>query len=170
MAERLSLREFEQQLAERLRAAPGGGGSQAKLGFLAGGRQWLTDLTQVNEVVTVNQLTPVPWALPWFVGMASVRGTLFGCTDFALYQGLPSTTGKGEQRLLLAHPRFGVNAALRIDRAVGLRGVLDMEAVNDARAAEDWVLGRWRDADGGEWTEINMEKLVTDPRFLAVGL
>jgi twitching motility protein PilI len=170
MAERLSLREFEQQLAERLRAAPGGASSQGKLGFLAGGRQWLTDLAQINEVVTVHQLTPVPWALPWFVGMASVRGTLFGCTDFALYQGLPSTPGKGEQRLLLAHPRFGVNAALRIDRAVGLRSVRDMEAVTGAAPEEAWMLGRWRDVDGSEWTEINMEKLVTDPRFLAVGL
>lgn len=170
MAERLSLREFELQLADRLRAAPGGAPSQAKLGFIAGGRQWLTDLAQVNEVVTVNQLTPVPWALPWFVGMASVRGTLYGCTDFALYQGLPSSTVKGEQRLLLAHPRFGVNAALRIDRAVGLRLVRDMESVVDSADSQDWILGRWRDADGSEWTEINMEKLVTDPRFLAVGL
>lgn len=170
MSERLSLQDFQRQLAERLQAATQGSGTRSKLGFVAGGRQWLTDLSQINEVVAVNQLTPIPWTRPWFVGMASVRGALFGCTDLALYQDLPSTAGKGEHRLLLAHPRFGVNAALRIDRALGLRNVEEMTAAPAGDGAADWIESRWQDAAGGEWTEINMRKLVTSPRFLAVGL
>lgn len=169
MAERLSLREFQQQLAERLQAAAQGTSNQSKLGFVAGGRHWLTDLNQVNEVVTVGQMTPIPWSLPWFVGMASVRGALYGCTDFALYQGLPGSPGKGEHRLLLVHPRFGVNAALRIDRALGLRNVEDMAAVEGIAETADWIKGRWQDEAGGEWTEVDMERLVASPRFLAVG-
>lgn len=169
MAERLSLREFQEHLAERLRGASGGEGSRAKLGFLAGGQQWLVDLNQVNEVVTVNQITPVPWTLPWFLGMASVRGALFGCADLAVYQGLPCTANKGEFRLLLAHPRFGVNAALRIDRAVGLRNVDSMTAT-DGQDDKSWLVARWQDVDGSHWNELNMEKLVSSTHFLAVGL
>lgn len=170
MSERLSLQEFQRQLAERLQAATAGSGTRSKLGFIAGGRQWLTDLSQVNEVVAVGHLTPIPWTRPWFMGMASVRGALFGCTDFALYQDLPCTAGKGEHRLLLAHPRFGVNAALRIDRALGLRNVEHMVAIPADGQTVDWVESRWQDEAGVEWTEINVQKLVTSPRFLAVGL
>ena len=50
MEERLNLREFQTRLAERLRNAAEKSGENAKLGFLAGGRHWLTDLDQVGEV------------------------------------------------------------------------------------------------------------------------
>ena len=64
---RESLRDFQSRLAERLEAAQATSGATSKLGFLAGGRQWLVSLDQVNEVVTVRQLTTVPWSQKWFV-------------------------------------------------------------------------------------------------------
>ena len=73
-----SLREFQTRLAEKLKAAEAAKGASSKLGFVAGGRHWLVDLNQINEVVTVPALTEVPWAKSWFVGVASVRGALYG--------------------------------------------------------------------------------------------
>ncbi|MEW5787020.1 MAG: chemotaxis protein CheW [Pseudomonadota bacterium] len=164
-----SLREFQTRLAEKLKAAEAASGATSKLGFIAGGRHWLVSLDQINEVVTVPGLTAVPWVKPWFAGVASVRGALYGCVDLAAYMGLAEPLPEGEARLLLAHPRFGINSALRVERALGLRGIADLEE-EAAPALAEWELARWRGKDGQEWTEISMEALVTAPTFLEAGL
>lgn len=168
MAEhRPSLREFQAQLAERLQSAARGE-TLAKLGFLAGGRHWLIDLTEISEVVTVADIVPLPWAKPWFLGLASVRGVIYGCTDLAGFLGLAQDHARGESRLLLAHPRFGVNAALRIERTVGLRNPVQMTQADRPADAPPWEQALWSDSDGRLWTELSVERLVATPQFLDV--
>ncbi|HNA29088.1 MAG TPA: chemotaxis protein CheW [Thiobacillaceae bacterium] len=165
-----SLREFQTRLAEKLKAAEAASGASSKLGFIAGGRHWLVGLDQVNEVVTVPGLTEVPWVQPWFSGVASVRGALYGCVDLAAFLGLSEPLPPGEVRLLLAHPRFGINAALRVERALGLRPISDLAAEAAPAEATEWEEAHWRDAEGQVWTEISMERLVTLPAYLEAGL
>ena len=165
-----SLREFQTRLAEKLKAAEKAKGASSKLGFIAGGQHWLVDLDQINEVVTVPSLTEVPWAKPWFVGVASVRGALYGCVDLAAFLGLADPLPPGESRILLPHPRFGVNAALRVERALGLRGLAELTPEPVEVGAAPWQVSRWHDRDGQFWTEINMERLVATPAYLEAGL
>lgn len=169
MAHKQSLRDFQTQLAEKLKAAQAATGPSSKLGFIAGGRHWVVGLDQINEVVTAAELIAVPWAKPWFSGVASVRGALFGCTDLGAFLQLGDPLPPGETHLLLAHPRFGVNAGLRIERTLGLRP-LDSLAPADVAADSPWSLGVWRGVDGQLWNELNVEKLVTSPAFLEAGL
>ena len=168
MAERKqSLIEFQAQLAERLRAAtrtPLASG----LGFAAGGRLWLTDLFEMGEVVTDAVIVPVPWAKPWFLGLANVRGVIYGCTDLAAFMGLAAEGGEGT--LLLAHPRLEINAALRIDRTLGLRSPARMTREDVPPDAPPWVSAQWRDAQGQVWTQLSLERLVTSQPFLDAGL
>ncbi|TCJ17216.1 chemotaxis protein CheW [Parasulfuritortus cantonensis] len=168
MEERLNLREFQSRLAERLKASAEQTGEAAKLGFLAGGRYWLTALDQVSEVVTVTRLARTPWTRPWFLGVAGVRGTIYGCTDLAAFLGLASAETPDEVRLLLANPRFGAHAAFRVDQALGLRNSADMERIPRADDDAPWLLTRFRDGDGTEWTEIALEGMLAEPRFLRV--
>jgi twitching motility protein PilI len=168
MEERLTLREFQTQLAERLKGADRRAGTTAKLGFVAGGRHWLTGLDQVGEVVTVARLARAPWTQPWFLGVAGVRGSIYGCTDLAAYLGLAPAALPEEIRLLLANARFGAHAALRIDQALGLRNAADMTELALADDHESWLLARYQDEDGVEWSEIALEQLVAEPRFLSV--
>jgi len=168
-APRDNLRDFQARLAEKLKAAEGITGATSKLGFLAGGRQWLLDLDQINEVVTVPQLAQVPWAQPWFSGVASVRGVIYGCVDLAAFAGLAPPLPRGESRVLLAHPRFGINAALRVERAMGLRPINALVAEPAEAGMPDWVLGRWRDGAGEVWSEISVEHLVGLPAFVEAG-
>ena len=167
---RESLREFQVRLAEKLKAAEDLNGARSKLGIIAGGQHWLVDLDQVNEVVTVPRLTPVPWSKPWFSGVASVRGVILGCVDLAAFAGVAEPMPRGESRLLLAHPRFGINVGLRVERALGLRPFSELEAEAGAGDAPSWVLGRWRDPGGTLWTEISVAQLVGLPEFLEAGL
>lgn len=165
-----SLREFRTRLAEKLKAAEATEGVSSKLGFAAGGRHWLVDLDQINEVVTLAALTEAPWAKPWFAGVTSVRGTLYGCVDLAAYLGLAEPLPPGEARLLLAHPRFGLNVALRVERALGLRGVADLVPEPAAVDAAPWQQARWHDWEGQLWTEISVERLLRAPEILEAGL
>lgn len=167
--DRESLREFQTRLADRLRAAQAKSSGDSRLGFIAGGRQWLVSLDQVNEVVSLPEVAETPWCRPWFMGVASVRGLLYGCTDLAVYLGLSDSIGKGESRFLLVHPRFGVNAALRVERTVGLRMTPDMNRLPNASEAAPWVKAVWRAADG-EWTELDVEKMVGAPAFMEAGI
>lgn len=170
MADKQSLRDFQAQLAEKLRAAQGATGPTSKLGFLAGGRNWLVGLDQINEVVTVPTLLEVPWAQPWFAGVASVRGALYGCTDLGAFLRLTETLTGDEAHLLLAHPRFGINAALRIERTLGLRAVDSLRPEPTPAAALPWVAAYWRGLDEQLWAELDIEKLVAAPAFLEAGL
>lgn len=168
MEERLNLREFQARLAERLKGAEQRDGETAKLGFLAGGRHWLTGLDQVGEVVTVPGLARAPWTQPWFLGVAGVRGAIYGCTDLAAYLGVAAAERPDEIRLLLANGRFGAHVAFRIDQALGLRSIAGMARLPVEAAAEPCRLGRYSDGDGIEWTELSLERLLAEPRFLRV--
>ncbi|MDP2433090.1 MAG: chemotaxis protein CheW [Pseudomonadota bacterium] len=170
MKDKQSLRDFQTQLADKLKAAQAATGPSSKLGFIAGGRHWLVSLEQIEEVVTVPELIAVPWAQPWFAGVASVRGALFGCTDLGAFLNLAEALPPGESHLLLSHTRFGVNAALRIERTLGLRPVdnLTREVMPDA--ATPWSRGQWRGLDDQIWTELDVEQLVASPTFLEAGL
>lgn len=168
MEERLNLREFQARLAERLKGAGSRDSESAKLGFIAGGRHWLTGLDQVGEVVTVTRLARAPWTQSWFLGVAGVRGAIYGCTDLAAYLGVASATMPDEVRLLLANARFGAHAAFRIDQALGLRNIAGMTRMTVAELPEPWLKARFVDGDGIEWTEIALENLLADPRFLRV--
>lgn len=168
MEERLNLREFQARLSERLKGGARQDGGAAKLGFLAGGRHWLTGLDQVAEVVTVAGLARAPWTQPWFLGVAGVRGSIYGCTDLAAYLGEAEAVLPEECRLLLANSRFGAQAAFRIDQPLGLRNTAAMTRLPDPVSARPWLLGCYTDGDGTEWREIALEQLLAEPRFLQV--
>ena len=170
MQDKPSLREFQTQLAEKLKLAQGPQGASSKLGFNAGGKNWLVDLNQVNEVVTVSGLTEAPWVKPWFIGVASVRGMLYGCTDLATFLDLAEPMPAGETRLLLVHPRFGVNAAFRIERALGLRALADLTPEAQTHTSKPWEVAHWRGADNQVWIELNLQQLVTTPTFMEAGV
>lgn len=170
MKDKLSLREFQARLAERLQSAARRDQSASKLGFLAGGRHWLVDLGQVNEVVAAGEVTPVPWAQPWFIGVVSVRGVLYGCTDLAAFVGMAAPMVGEEVNILLAHPRFGINAAFRIERALGLRDVSAMRSKPSDQHGQDWSVMEWHDQDDTVWIELSVERLMANPAFLRAGI
>ncbi len=168
MEQRLTLREFQAKLAERLKAVAEQPGEVAKLGFVAAGQHWLVDLDQVSEVVTVPHLTPVPWTQPWFLGVAGIHGMVYACTDWAAFMALPADAPGNEIRLLLANVRFGAYAGFRIDRALGLRNAAGMRRLPAVEGAVSWETARFEDGDGVIWREVSFDRLLAEPRFLQV--
>jgi len=167
MAGKTSLREYQRDLAERMRNAEAGR-SASMLGLRVDDEAWLVDLTEAGEVVPVPSITPVPLTRPWFRGMANIRGNLYSVIDFpAFLQRKPVTLGEGS-RLLLLGERFRLGAALLVDRSLGLRNPAQLTRKEGEPGA--WTRAEYSDADGKLWKELDLAQLAQHPDFLLVGI
>jgi twitching motility protein PilI len=166
MAKRISLHEFQAGLARRLSEARDTRAS-ALLGIQAGSRNWLLDLTETGEILAVPPLAPVPLTRSWFRGLASVRGNLFGVVDFAAFHGESPIATSGHARLLLIGAKHGLNSALLVSRALGLRSAEDFEPVPQLADPDmPWIGEQVQDPHGNRWTRLNVTSLLTHSRFL----
>lgn len=185
MAKRISLREFQQNLSERLVSARRGEGGRALLGVesgsedLPGGSHWLIDLADSGEVSPLPELTPAPLTKPWFAGIANIRGVLYGVVDFAAWRGGAPTPINSQSRLLLVGARHGINTALLVRRALGLRPQMQLHAATDSvppagtheiGGAAPWLGGRFTDAQDVIWTQLRIPALLADPNYLDIAL
>jgi twitching motility protein PilI len=188
MAKRISLREFQRDLSERLLSAKRGDSSESLLGIesgtndTTGGDHWLIDLFDSGEVVPLPGLTSVPLTQSWFAGIANIRGTLYSVVDFSAWRGGPSTPRNPEARLLLVGARHGINTALLVRRALGLRPRSQMiaiagpkvdaadtvTAVADDVSATPWFGGRYTDPNGMTWTQLRIPALLATPNYLDI--
>jgi twitching motility protein PilI len=162
---RISLRDYQRELAERLRQADSAR-SASKLGMQVGAQGWLVDLVEAGEVLPVPPITAVPLTRPWFRGVANVRGNLYSVVDFAAFLGLGASSGGEQARLLLIASRITGGAALLVDRVLGLRNASELRA--RANQNHQWARAEYDDTEGRHWTEIDLGQLVRHPDFLDV--
>ena len=168
MSKRISLREFQENLARRLAEAKTGE-RRGLLGFQAGGMNWVIDLAESGEILPPPPLSPGPLTKPWYVGLANVRGTLYGVVDLALFHQNPPTLPTGGARLVLIGARLGMNCAVLVSRITGLRSHEDFEP--DAAAdPRPWVQRRLRDVQGRLWLQLDATRLLAHPDFLDAGI
>ena len=165
---KLSLREFQEELARKLADTSGQSAARALLGVQVGSELWLVDLAEAGEILPVPALTPVPLTCSWLRGLANVRGTLYAVNDFAAFQGGPPTGVAGENRLLLPHAKFGTNSALLVSRVLGLRAIEDFEPAETTADPRPWVSSQLLDTQGRLWHRFDPKQLYNDERFLEV--
>ncbi len=161
---RLSLREFQQSVIDRLQAKEQAGEHASTLGVQVGEELWLVDMNDISEVLPLPELTPVPLTQPWFCGIANVRGNLYTIVDLAGYFGHPAGGREGQGRVLLVSQRFAFNAGLLVTRVLGLR--------NASAWRRDEAEGqvRYEDERGQVWRKLDMVRLLQQPEFLQVGI
>ncbi|HYD55797.1 MAG TPA: chemotaxis protein CheW [Burkholderiales bacterium] len=168
MAEKLSLRDYQRDLAERLRAASTARAASL-LALQVGQEGWLVNLADAGEVIPLPAITPVPLTKGWFRGMANIRGNLYSVVDFAAYLGgAPAVQGE-QTRLLLLGDRFRLGAALLVDRSLGLRNPAQLKAQARPDDAPQWLKAQHADEDGRLWKELDVPQLVQQQEFLTVG-
>jgi len=170
MSRRVSLREFQEGLASRLKAAASEAAPSARLGFESGGGYWLARLDNSGEVLQVPDIQRVPLTRNWFLGVSNIRGVLYGVTDFSAFLGQPLTVRGPENRLLLIGQPHGVNCALLVARLAGLRNVVEYEAESPADLRTGWSATAWRDKDARLWRELDTQQLLAQPEFLEIAV
>jgi twitching motility protein PilI len=173
-AAKLNLRAFQQELATRLAAKTAAQVEQSRLGIACAGEQWLIRLADAGEVIAIPQMATVPLTKPWYLGIANIRGNLYGVIDFAGFLGHPlepATPGASPAQLVLFGPRVGeLRAGLIVHRVLGLRNLADLARNETPADAPGWYGSRWTEANGNVWQEIDLARLAQDPAFLQVGI
>ncbi len=171
MARQISLREFQQSLAQRLREAHAASEQSSRLGVQAGDGYWLLKLDETDEVLPLPEISPVPLTQSWYLGLANIRGVMANVVDFGAFLGDEPTVRTPDCRLVLVADRFQSYSGLLIGRMMGLRNLQNLEAL-EARAGSErrpWIAGEYRDSDGRNWKELNVAALVANENFLNVG-
>ena len=168
MAARMSLRDYQRELVERLRTAGTGAVTPSKLGLQVGADAWLVDLAEAGELIPVPPITAVPLTRPWFKGVVNVRGNLYNVVDLpAFLGGAPVVLGEQARMLVLAE-RFLMRSALLVDRSLGLRDARELRLDADAPSASPWIRALYADAEGRIWRELDVRQLVQHAAFLGV--
>ena len=174
MANKQALRELQTRLAERMQAARTQPRRQSWLAVECRGHGLLLPLEQAGEISAIVPVLPVPHTLPWFAGVANLRGSLHGVIDLARFLGLPDAApgdaGRDQARMIALGASLGLNAALLVDRLAGLRGIdqLRKPEQDDDAGRPAFATTRWQDDDGRLWQALDLAELVHDVRFLSI--
>ena len=175
MANREALRALQTRLAERLLVARTQGVAPSWLAVEAGANKYLFPMGQAGEIFPWVATQPVPYTQSWFVGVANLRGGLFGVVDLASYVTgqtalVNSEFARKESRLVALNSALDLNCALLIDRLAGLR---NQQAFVDfsvkAPDAPDFFGNQYVDDSGASWQEINLQTLAQQAHFLTIG-
>jgi twitching motility protein PilI len=169
VAKQISLHEFQQGLAQRLREAQAEAEPTSRLGVQAGGGNWLLRLDDAGEMLPLPEISSVPLTRPWYVGLANIRGVLSSVVDFAAFAGGEATARTPDCRLLLIADRFQSFSGLVISRMLGLKNVQSMQPVQEGKT-RPWIAGAYRDDEGRLWHELDIGALVAHEDFLHVGV
>ncbi|RYF36772.1 MAG: chemotaxis protein CheW, partial [Comamonadaceae bacterium] len=85
MANREALRELQSRLATRMQAARAEGVQASWLAVEAAGSRYLFPLAQSGEIFPYAAPQHVPYTQPWFLGVANLRGGLYGVVDLGSF-------------------------------------------------------------------------------------
>ncbi len=174
MANREALRELQTRLASRLAAARTEGVQPSWLALESGGSCYLFPLAQSGEIFPFSPPQPVPYTLPWFLGVSNLRGGLYGVIDLAAFVAdaqpvMRSDAMRAQSRLVALNPLLEVNCALLIDKLAGLRNLDAFTSSCEApQGSPDYFGSGYTDAAGTYWQEVNLQVLSQQPRFLAI--
>lgn len=178
MSNKQALRELQQRLAQRMQDAREQKTEVASwLAVEAAGYGLLLSLKQAAEIFTPTTIKPVPYAQPWLVGVANLRGGLFTVIDLAVFLGLREggrsemRADSAQTRLVSLNPELNINCALLVDRLVGLRGDEQLSADPEpfeAGSRPRFSGLRMRDAEGRSWQQLHLDALSKHEQFLRV--
>lgn len=170
MSKRVSLKQFQQDLSARLQNAAAYSTLASRLGVRVGTENWLVDLSEISEVIAPLACVRVPLAQPWLLGVSNIRGKLYSVVDLPAFSGQPAVTPSADNRLLLVHGQFAVNAALLVNQTLGLRNLDLYQQQNSTTTDAEWLHGHYQDDRAVIWKSLDMQTLVTHPVFLQAGV
>ena len=164
------LAEFEQRSLEHVVGLPeqwDAPGLWRGVGYRVGRRLLASGFDEVVEILPMPQLTPVPGAQAWMLGVANIRGSLLPVVDLRLFlEGERTVLHEGQRVLLVRQP--GGNVAVTIDELFGQRSFLEEqqsshEALADGRYS-GFIDGAYK-VGGHAWGVFSLDRLSRTPEF-----
>ena len=90
------------------------------IGFRIGDRHFVSSIAEVNEILPLPEVTVVPGARSWLLGIANVRGNLVPVIDLRHFVGAGRSPVSDATRLLSVRQPAG-SVGLLIDEVLGQR-------------------------------------------------
>lgn len=140
------------------------------VGYRIGGRRLASTFAEVVEILTLPQVTQVPGAQPWMLGVANVRGNLLPIVDLKQFlEGERTVLHEGQRILLVRQP--GGDVAVLIDELYGQRSFHEHSqlALDEAQALTEGRYGHFVErayrVDDQAWGVFNLDRLARTPEF-----
>jgi twitching motility protein PilI len=167
--------ELLEELERRSRAAfagKGGDGSPEEwvgIGFRIGQEQFVAHRDQVREVLMLPEnMTRVPGAKRWLLGIANLRGHLLPLVDLQMMLGSGRTSLRRATRVVSVNHRE-VPAGLVVDEVQGFRRFMDSEfndkAPQTAVRCDRFLHGAYQRGHDA-WPVFNLYDLLESSTFL----
>lgn len=123
------------------------------VGFKISGQDYLVNLKEVSEILSIPPFTKVPGAKSWVKGLANIRGTLLPIMDLHGFLGRKAPSSLRRQRILVVN-YSGIHCGVMVDEILGLNHFEDENWVENAPASDEAMIPFLK---GGFYKE---EKLV----------
>ena len=142
------------------------------IAFRIGDMQMVAPMNEVSEILDMPELTRIPNAKPWVLGIANVRGNLLPVMDLSGYLFGKSTRTHKRSRLLVVNHE-SINSGLLVDEVYGMRH-FEKENWNKKLPTHDKVLKPYVDRcykdEERTWLVFSIHKLAESPSFHQSGL
>jgi len=142
------------------------------VGYRIGHKRLASGFNEVVEILPMPQVTPVPGAQPWLLGVANIRGNLLPIVDLKQFlEGERTVIHEGQRVLIVRQP--GGDVAVTIDELFGQRSFTDaQQQPPEALAQSVLAQGRYmhfvdrvyRLAEDS-WGIFSLERLARTPEF-----
>lgn len=143
----------------------------AVLGVLIGEDRYLIPMTEVSEVIPIPKLARVPLTQSWFIGLANVRGNLYGITDLSVYLCGNSAPFTLKSRILLASLNNKIFGGFVVNNMLGIRNLSDFNPVKAPKKTHSLgITDHYEDSEGRVWQQLSLLDLLRDEKFLQIAL
>lgn len=137
------------------------------VGYRVGRHLLASGFDEVVEILPLPQVTPVPGAQPWMMGVANIRGSLLPVVDLRMFlEGERTVIHEGQRVLVVRQP--GGNVAVTIDELFGQRSFLEEQQSGHEVLAEgrySSFIDRAYKVGGHAWGVFSLDRLSRTPEF-----
>lgn len=141
------------------------------VGYRVGSHRLASGFDEVREILPLPQITPVPGAQPWMLGVANVRGNLLPIVDLKQFLEGERTVVHESQRVLLVRQPGG-DVAVLIDELYGQRSFNEPQKVDIESIEQPLYQGRYSNfvdrayrIDQHHWGVFSLDRLARTPEF-----
>lgn len=138
------------------------------IGFRLGTAMLVSSIAEINEILMMPTVSPVPGTKAWLLGIANVRGNLISVVHLrGFLEGEPFKATETTRVLAIRHA--GALVGLVVDEVLGQRSFVD-EQKHPPGVYLDSPVGRFIEAEyqAGQtrWGVFSMGQLLRVPEFL----
>ncbi len=165
----MSTEKYQHTFTKQIEGADINETSSAVLGVAVGGDRYLIPMIEVSEVISIPKLAHVPLTQPWFLGLANVRGNLYGITDLGAYLGDNSMPFNLKSRILLVSPGNKSYGGFIVNGMLGIRNLAEFSPIKSAKKKlSRGITAQYKDTEGRMWRELSLFELIRNEKFFRI--